>query len=200
MLTSASTSPLVEVDHDRRSAHVLHRFLSGELQAHVERQHEVFAGHRPFGLDTGDARAAVRAGRRRVEQHASLRVHHLLAVANAPVQDALVRALDARLADVLRPSVLAALDALEILRADAADVADRVRACLSERIRARQHLLNVDAGEVMAAHREARSLLLVEAADLHALEAAMAAHECDELVVLGRIHELELLERDQRRL
>ncbi len=135
----------------------------------------------------------------RIEQHAPLRVHDLVAITDVAVQRALVRALDAALADVRRRGVVAAVDPLEILEADAADVADRVRARLAERIVARERLLDVDAREAMAAHGERRGLLLGEVAELHALEAAMRAHEVAQRLVLARIDEPERLELLQRR-
>src|SRR5690606_2292290 len=94
----------------------------------------------------------------RVEQHASLRVHDLLAVTDRAVQPLLVRALDAALADLRGPRIVAPVDPLEIRLADAADVADRVRDGGAVRVEADQRLLDVDAGEMVPAHREARSL------------------------------------------
>ena len=131
-------------------------------------------------------------------RHAALRVHDLLPVADLAVQPLLVGALDTGLADVRRAGVVAAVDALEICRADAADVADRVRGHFAERIVARQGLLDVDAREQVPAHGERRGLLLGEVAQLHALETAMRANEIAEVLVLRRVDEAELLEREQR--
>ena len=128
------------------------------------------------------SRRAPGCGRRRRLEHAPLRVDDLLPIADLAVQPILVGALDAGLADVRRAGVVAAVDALEIRRADAADVADRVRARLAERIVARQRFLDVDAGEQVPAHGERRRLLLGEVAELHALETAVRADEIAERV------------------
>ena len=64
----------------------------------------------------------------------ALCVDDLVAITDVAVERVLVRAFDARLADVRGRGVVAAVDALQILEADAADVADRVRARLAERI------------------------------------------------------------------
>ena len=121
-----------------------------------------------------------------------------MAITHVPVQRAFVRAFDAALADVRGRGVIAAVDPLEILEADAADVADRVRARLAERIVARERLLDVDAREAMPAHGERCGLLLGEVAELHTLEAAMGAHEVAQRLVLARIDEAERLELLQR--
>src|SRR5437762_14022802 len=109
------------------------------------------------------------------------------------VQLAFVGALDPGLADVRRRGVVAAIDPLEIRETDAAHVADCLRGRLGERIVPRERLLDVDARETMAPDRERRGLLLGEVAELHALEAAVRAHEVAQRLVLARVDEAELL-------
>ena len=169
-----------------------------ELQLDVERQHDVGARHGCLRLDAarvGERLDAAVAGRL---EHAALRVDDLLPVADLAVQPVLVGALDAGLADVRRAGVVAAVDALEIRRADAADVADGVRRHFAERIVARQRFLDVDAREQVPAHGERCRLLLGEVAQLDALETAVRADEIAEVLVLRRVDEAELFEREQR--
>ena len=128
---------------------------------------------------------------------APLCVHHELPIAHLAVQPVFVRAFDAGFTDVRRAGVVAALDAFEIGGADAADVADGVRAQLAERIVARQRDLNVHAGEQVSAHGKGGGLLFREVAQLHAFEPAVRANQIAERVVLAAIDEPELLERVQ---
>ena len=110
------------------------------------------------------------------------------------MQPILVGTLDARLADVRRAGVVAAVDTLEIGLADARNVADRVRGRVAERVIARQRLLDVHTREQMPPHGERRGLLLGEVAELHTLEAAVRSNELAEVVARGRVEEAELLE------
>src|SRR5690606_27214838 len=106
-----------------------------ELQLHVERRVDVVAGLGPLRLDAAqETDGLLRAVDRGIVEHAAARIAYLLAPPDLTVQDVLVGALEAGLADLRAARVLGAVDALEIGRADAADVADRVRGRLAVRV------------------------------------------------------------------
>src|SRR5690606_22398002 len=89
------------VDDDSRTAHIGERLLTRKLQAHVQRQNDVVAGHGPFRLESAEGArgAAVAIVSRRVEQYPALRVDDLLPVTDMPVQQPFVAAFDPALAD-----------------------------------------------------------------------------------------------------
>ena len=159
---------VARIDRDRRAAHILHSLPAGELQPHVERQHEVPARCRPPRLQPSLAAGAVNRGR--VEQNAALGVDFLLCVPHLTVQNAFVTALDTRLADLRRSGILAAFDQLEVGSADAAHVAHGMCARIGERVVANESFLDVDSGKSMPAHGKPCGLRLAQVAKRDALE------------------------------
>src|SRR5439155_19599573 len=80
-------------------------------------------------------------------------------------------------------------DALHIGVVDAADVADRVRGDLALRVGAEEPRLDLEAGEAIAVHREARDLLLGQArADRQALEVLAFLLQLPEAAPVARAH------------
>ncbi len=116
--------------------------------------------------------------------------------ARRAVQLALVALLDADLADVFRPVVdrrIAArfgepLDALEVARRNAPDVADHVRRDLAERIVAEQPGAQLDAREPEAVGGEARDILVGQArADRNRVEALGLLEQLLEPTAVARL-------------
>ena len=89
----------------------------------------------------------------------------------------LVGALHTQLADEAGTRVFGAVDLLEVLLIDRADVADRVNPHFAQRVMPRQPRANIHARELVAMHGEARHLLLVqEQFDRHALVDLVQQH------------------------
>ena len=141
------------IDRDQRAAPVAERGVGDLLQACVEVEHDVVAGH----------------GRRARERphRAPARVDLDLLHAGGAVQIALVVLLEPGLADVVGAAVVGGealgLELLDLALVDAADVAHHVREQLALRVLAEQPRVDLHAGEAVADRREARDLLVGEA-------------------------------------
>ena len=107
------------------------------------------------------------------------------------MQLALVRKLDADLADVVRSFVVrglvALIDALEVVIIDASDVADDVRCDLAERILPEQARLDLDARKAIAIDGEARDFLVGEPrAQGHRFEVLRFVEQLPESLAIAR--------------
>src|SRR5215470_745192 len=91
---------------------------------------------------------------------APLRVHQHLARAIDPVQLPLEAALDAELADERGTGIRRAVDALQILLADRADVAKRVHREIAVGVPACLASLDIHAAELETMYGEARDILI----------------------------------------
>ncbi len=111
----------IRVDRDHGAAVIAEPVLGGLLGLQVQREHQVFAGDRR-------QRVQLRSVRPLALHRAALGVHQDLAKAVLAVQFAFERTLDAELADQRGAGIAAAVDVLEVLLADRADVAERVHA------------------------------------------------------------------------
>ena len=169
----------LRLDRDERAAIVLERVLGDALQVEIQRDGEVVARERLGARERAD----------RAPPGVDL---HLLGAGGA-VQLLLVGALDAELADVVRALVVGGeplrFDALHVGVVDASDVADRVRGDLALRVGAEEPRLDLEAGEAIAVHREARDLLLGQArADRQALEVLAFLLQLPEAAPVARAH------------
>ena len=104
-------------------------------------------------------------------------------------------ALDAELTDERGAGVGGAIDVLQVLLADRADVAERVHRELAVRVPAGLARLDVESLELEAPHRKARDILVRHAQpDRHAVEAAARLDGALELADVLGTDELELHE------
>src|SRR5207248_9375391 len=160
---------------------------------------------RPFTIDIAAATPMIpRRGRPRAQgrhegalalHRAPLSVHQHLAIAVGAVELPLEGALDAELADERGAGVGGAIDVLQVLLADRADVAERVYRELAVRIPAGLARLDVESLELEAPHRKARDILVRHAQpDRHAVEAAARLDGALELADVLGADELKLHE------
>ena len=183
-------SPGRRIDGDQRAAPVAERGLGHLLQLDVDRQAQVVAGRR--------RRARQRAHR------AARGVDFDLLPARGAMQFALVRQLDADLADVVGALVVGGCvplgDALDVVVVDAADVADDVRGDFAERILAEQPRLDLDAGKAVAIDGEAGDLLVRQArAQRQRLEVLRFLEQLAEPLAVARLHVDDFGQRVDRR-
>src|SRR5215475_1070916 len=130
---------------------------------------------------------------------ASLRVHQHLARAIDPVQLPLEGALDAELADERGTGIRRAIDALEILLADRAHIAERVHREIAVGVPACLAGLDIHAAELETMHGEARDLLIREAQpDRYRIEGAARVDGASDLIDVLGTNQLELREARER--
>ena len=136
------------VEGDDRAAGLAEGLLRGALQAQVDGQPQVAARARARALEHA--------------QRPALGVDLDLLHAHAAVQERLVGALDAELADVAGATVLDRVERLEVVGVDARDVAEDVGEQRARRVVARRAHGDVHTRELVAVDREARRLRLAQ--------------------------------------
>src|SRR5207248_2306318 len=138
------------IDGDQRAAALAERDLGDLLQAHVERQRDVIAWQRRAARQRADAAAGG--------------VDLDLLEAGGAMELGLVGGLDAGLADVIGAAVIRAdavfLELRLVLRVDAPEIAEHMRADVAERILAEEARLDLHALEAVAVGGELRHFLV----------------------------------------
>ena len=134
------------VDRDDRAAPRAESVLGGLLHRQVERQDQILAGQRCLRVQLGLVGALT-------FHRSPLGVDQDLAVAVASVQLGFVGAFDAQLADQRGAGVAGPIDALQVLLADGAHVAERVHAELAVGVVARLASAQVHAREIRSGAR-----------------------------------------------
>ena len=147
------------VDGDGAAGVVAECLHGGGLQAGVEGEIEIAARLRRLALQHPD--------------HPSEGVHLHLLQPHLAMQHLLVGLLDPVLADVAGARIGGGVDGLQLLLVDASDIADHVGGHRPQGVVAQQFGLDLDTGKAVAADRQPRHLVRVQAdADGDAVEAA----------------------------
>ena len=138
----------VRVQRHHGAAAIAQGLLGGDLQVHVQAQHDVLPGHR-----------------RNLLQHphdAALGVGFHFLVAYMTMQLRFIEVLDAGLADVLGTAVLGAVEAGGLALVDPPDEADRVGEMLAVRVVTDEFGIHIDARQLVAIDLDEGDLLLAQ--------------------------------------